>query len=1119
MNSYPFFINMNKEIQLRKAHILFFVLSFFGNSILAQRIIGNEWINFQNQYLKIVIENDGVYRITKNEIIKAGLNINNLNPKNFHIYFRGKPYAFYFKGENDEIFNDEDYIEFYAIANDGQQDEEVYRPKESRTNKYISLYSNETAYFLTYNKNEIGKRIELNSKEFETTPEEYFFKTIKKSYSDDWNHDITTSAIPSLLQSYFEPHESLMSTRIRLNVEPTSFTENIILENLNTSIEDKISLNIKLGSRNYPNKIIKLSLAQNIKFINLNDYKTVEATLSKINIKEKNVTLKANFESSTTNIIINDKKQDSFSVLYYLIKYPSKTIFSENTEYDLEVNENDNSLLKLINTNSDVFGYNIKDIYNQKKLNIRYDLNTNEANVFVENTKNGGKIFLSSKPFAPSKIEKIVFQKEAYSDINFVIITDSTLINGAHEYKKYRESVEGGNNKVLIVEKHNLFNEFCYGERNPIAIHRFADFMLKNSKVKNLLLLGKALTYPTLSKTNPELDLVPSWGYPASDVLLTSGLNGKHIDVPAIPTGRVSATSNDEILAYLAKIKSFETNSKFFQNWSKNFLQLGGGKGESQVTEFKSFLNKLGKIAENSIVGAKYEMINKTKLNDGVEEIDISKQINNGVGMVTFFGHSSSSSLDLNIGFASDEKANFKNNPLYPFMFFNGCGAGNVFNTYTSLSKDWLIAENKGAIAILAHSFLSFSNSNMDYMEKFYKTWFSTKANLNKSIGEIVQIVAEEQINENPGNIYTMANVHEMILQGDPAIRLFNMTKPDFKTENNDIFLSSKNIQKPIAENEELNLGLALANQGIYEAGSKFGVRINKTFKDGRKTTENLVYDAIPNSDTLYFNLKKDTNLSAINFTLDADQAIEEMDETNNSATLTLDWNLFKTTNFYSTAAIVDVQNPILSITLANGNLPTDGFVASNDQIFKIKLSDNIALGAKQDKLNAFLLKICEGCAEIPKQIILTNISGNQNEIIADLLLKNLEPGIYELTVQGFDNNKNPSGEVYSLKFVVPELEPEKDILKIFPNPASLFTQFDIDTNPTYDSFQLQILDGKGTSIYNANGVISNGKGTAFWNTKTAQNEQLPIGVYFYNLSYWEAQILKKTKTGKIILK
>ena len=105
----------------------------------------------------------------------------------------------------------------------------------------------------------------------------------------------------------------------------------------------------------------------------------------------------------------------------------------------------------------------------------------------------------------------------------------------------------------------DFYNLYIYGEKNPEAIRRFVADKMQGTGRKFLLLIGKAISFPDVLKTSAEL--VPSYGYPGSDVLLTAGLFGEDADVEGLATGRLNVTKDAEVLAYLNKIKEYEKNN------------------------------------------------------------------------------------------------------------------------------------------------------------------------------------------------------------------------------------------------------------------------------------------------------------------------------------------------------------------------------------------------------------------------------------------------------------------------------------------------------------------------------------------------------------------------------
>src|SRR5688500_5621484 len=81
--------------------------------------VGNEWINFSQNYYSFKIIANGIYRIDSIALINAGINLTGLDPRNLQIFGREKEIPIYVSGEQDGVFNATDFIELYAFKNDG----------------------------------------------------------------------------------------------------------------------------------------------------------------------------------------------------------------------------------------------------------------------------------------------------------------------------------------------------------------------------------------------------------------------------------------------------------------------------------------------------------------------------------------------------------------------------------------------------------------------------------------------------------------------------------------------------------------------------------------------------------------------------------------------------------------------------------------------------------------------------------------------------------------------------------------------------------------------------------------------------------------------------------------
>ena len=133
--------------------LLLLGLTLFSTKVNAQAY-GNEWIDYNQVYLKFPVYKTQVYRINYTTLYSAlqdiGISLADINPKYIKIYGRGQEIPLYIAGENDNQFDTNDYIEFYAQYNDGWYDERLYPNANQHPNPYYSNFTDTAYYFLTW---------------------------------------------------------------------------------------------------------------------------------------------------------------------------------------------------------------------------------------------------------------------------------------------------------------------------------------------------------------------------------------------------------------------------------------------------------------------------------------------------------------------------------------------------------------------------------------------------------------------------------------------------------------------------------------------------------------------------------------------------------------------------------------------------------------------------------------------------------------------------------------------------------------------------------------------------------------------------------------------------------
>ena len=229
---------------------------------------GNEWIDFNKEYYKISVAEDGIFKINYQDLIDVGFPIgtnaptNPVNPKYIQLFRRGVEVDIYVEGEGDFVFDAGDFIEFYGQKNDGTLDNDLYVTPEAQPHKFYNLYSDSSAYFLTYNLLAIDGNRMASPAPFTGVPKDnYYTKEIIEVYSDDYVKGETVSDYTTLTQ--FDVAEGFTGPRI---TEVTNPIYDITISNLDLPVTTgpKPGLELLLVGRNRTNHEIEVFLGPDV---------------------------------------------------------------------------------------------------------------------------------------------------------------------------------------------------------------------------------------------------------------------------------------------------------------------------------------------------------------------------------------------------------------------------------------------------------------------------------------------------------------------------------------------------------------------------------------------------------------------------------------------------------------------------------------------------------------------------------------------------------------------------------------------------------------------------------------------------------------------------------------
>lgn len=1068
---------------------------------MGQGTYTNAWINYDQSYVKITVPKAGIYRLSAAQLTDVGFPLTTTQADNFQLFYRGKEVPLRIsKGATGKL-GTADFIEFFSPGNTGAQDSLVYRPHSARPPTSYSLYSDDSYYFLTVSPTQKGKRVAQIAYTNSTgTPEAFHLERQVKEYRDEWSFNNTSGLVPNLQQSYYERGEGWTGKMIKSD---SLAKVTVSLVNRVTGTPYPVQLKALINGRFDVNHPLKFFIGTR-KFESLTfsgfDHRTVQGTLA-----ENELNAEGTFTFATQSEF--KSQLELYSLTRYEVTYPQRFVMAGlgAKNFYLLPNASDVSTIAVQGlTETDVgtaLVYDITDEGTPRSVETRYE--NGQLKMTVSGTSTSRTLFVAAQPTAVKALQKVDF-KPYSTGFNYLIVTHAQLQSSAQTYADYRRSEAGGSYKVLVVDTKELYDQFNYGERGPLGIRNFLDFQLQDGqKNKYLLLLGNGVSFPDVLKTWQDRDFVPTFGYPGSDVLLSAGLGGTNQDSEAYRTGRLSASTNQQVLAYLAKVR--ETEAAEANLTDKKILHLSGGKSVEEIGRLKTILGDIERLVENSFLKGSVETVVK-RTTDPVEDISIASQVNAGLGMITFMGHASPTVPDLNIGFATSPTSQLSNKGQYPFMYFNGCGVGNVFYRYETLATDWLMAADRGAIGVLSNSFWSYSTTSGRYLDALYKALFTEEATLGKPIGEILQKVSHGIATDSP-DAYDMANIHQLILLGDPALVVFRISKPDYSISANRIFIQSKNPTLALGKADSLQVGVVLSNVGKSEANRMISLQVKRTPATGAAVISQHTFRAPALRDTLYLTFPNSGPLTQVEVLVDDKNEIDEIRKDNNTARLALDWERAAGSVVYPASARPDRLNPTMQVII-NGKVPVnDARLAANPTV-KVLLTDENPM-ALDTALIEIYLKTCDSCdlMKVPRPQISYALD-SPNSLRA-IFQPTGGPGTYTLLVQGKDASGNRVGEPYRIRWIIEE-NTEDPTVRVSPNPASYYAKFSVPVSdiPVASTIRLNIYSLTGQLLEELEFEAHPGDNELYWLVRQ------PAGMYVYKI-----QVKGRGYSGKIMVR
>jgi hypothetical protein len=875
--------------------------------------LNNSWIDYNKTYYKFRLAKDTLCRIPQSALAAIGLS--GVNADHFQLWRNGAEVRLYTTVSNAPL-GSTDYIEFWGQMNDGKADNQLYKNSDYQLADRYSLETDTAAYFLTVNPagNNLRYTDAVNTAPSNATPDAYFMRNIdfyykgqiSRGFAQPLNEYVYSSAYDigeGWTTNTIAPCCDLVQEIFNLNVY-TAGPANSLSVRVNAfgSAPNTRNLKIKL----FQNEVSALPYSNPIS-MSFFTYQKVNLQNLPLSLLQSTSYLPVYVGTTSTNA------QDRIVVGTLGITYPATFNFNNQRYFSFSLGPSaSGNYLVIDNAN---FGSTAPVLYDQ----------TNGLRYTGEIASTPGKVKFVLPPSAQPERQFMLVNQESTQAItsmvtrNFVNYTSSAnqgdyLIisnpvlyddgsgnNYVDQYRQYRNTTAGGSFNTKVYNIDELTDQFGFGiKHHPGSIRDFIRYAVQNFSTapKYVLLIGRGMSFidQKNNESNPnaaKLNLVTSFGWPASDILLAAEPGTA---LPLVPIGRLAAINPGEVRNYLNKLIEHEQTQQVHspsiadRAWMKDVIHVAGGKDSSENAAFRDYMFNYEQYFRDTLFGGRVETFTKTSAGvvqqantDRIEQL-----INSGVGFIGYFGHSSANTFEFNLS----NPEQYSNAGKYPFFNVSGCSAGNFYTfdqtrliNNKSISESYIFANQRGSIGFLADTHFGIPPYLDLYNREFYNAFCRTM--YGNTVGNQMKQVVQRLGGANPAlDYYIRIHLEELNLHGDPAIKLNMAEKADYAIEEPYVIVSPNIIS--VADNN-FNVKVKMFNIG-KATNDSIWVSVKRTLpNDTVQVLYHQLIRGIRNLDSLSLvvpiNPATDKGLNKITVVLDETNRVDELYETNNTVT------------------------------------------------------------------------------------------------------------------------------------------------------------------------------------------------------------------------------------------
>jgi hypothetical protein len=713
----------------------------------------------QGTAYKIRVEEEGIYRLTRDYLATNGVDVDALDLSRLRIYNLGAEIAIYVYDENgDDFLDNSDYIEFYGQAVTAQY------AKYGRNNVYWLLTAG-------------GTGIPRRMAEIDGTPAAgaaAATHTDSVRYEEDVYYLGLAPGADSLDRWFFDDLVLGSDLTGTPNPVPTDFSMNL------PAVAAQGRLTISMWG--YYDTYHDVEIQVNGVVANIANWTGIafhEVTLEGINLLEGD-----NIITLTCNRDMDAVIVDWLEITYVrMFKASDNTLkFSHDSGYRYQITDFDADNLVAFDITQTTDPARVVNVAingpNPYTVEFEPPLNPGATETYLVLKSDAGKIPVG---LIEDTAADLALTANA---ADYILITHRDLgwdANG-DAYGWLNDLValrEGQGLRVKVVDVQDIFDEFSYGMTSAAAIRDFLSYAYNNWEppaLQYVLLVGDSsydfrdnLQLAITKQVPAYLTFTQFMGETVTDEWYVK-ISGNDA-LPDLYIGRLPAESEAEAAIMINKILTYETSAND-KTWQKNTLLIADDQNEAYEAAFENMNEDAADLLPASMNAPFKGYLNDYLAAAGLKA-DIKAQINAGTLIVNYSGHGALQRWAGEGIFRNSDVADLTNAGKYPFFISMSClnGYFGYLDTQVgpepSMAEALLKADGKGAIATLMPTAMTSTGGQHILDAALFEAIFQKDIrNLGAAIAD-----AKHTLLANGGTAYEEIS-ETFLLLGDPALEL-----------------------------------------------------------------------------------------------------------------------------------------------------------------------------------------------------------------------------------------------------------------------------------------------------------------------------------------------------------